>query len=250
MMTRRHPGADAGFTLLELLVVISLIALLAALLMPALRSALDSARGLSCLNNQKSILQAEMMYADLYNARVNGPANWVAWKGGTFMSWYRWLNGGYTEPATGYLLPETFLPDRNIFACPTMSPQAYLNDYRLYGKLMNGTFGGQAQNEYQRGETLVLGAGTKSNRYYMLPAVRRPSQVPLIADTYNGSWQSQFYYFSADIFLTNEGVHARHSGQANVAYFDGHAAAESGGRLKNSGFIRIWSPELVVLALQ
>jgi len=52
-----------GFTLIELLVVIAIIAILAAILFPVFAKAREKARQTSCLNNQRQIVTALLMYA-------------------------------------------------------------------------------------------------------------------------------------------------------------------------------------------
>ncbi len=53
-----------AFTLIELLVVIAIIAILMAILVPALKVAREQARGINCQSNQRSLAQAYIMYAD------------------------------------------------------------------------------------------------------------------------------------------------------------------------------------------
>ena len=64
------------FTLIELMIVISVIAILEALLLPALNSAREKARQISCQNNMKQCYLMWMMYANDYNEWFPVPINY------------------------------------------------------------------------------------------------------------------------------------------------------------------------------
>lgn len=74
-MHHSHPNGwrqVAGFTLVELLVVMAIVAMLIALLMPALKNARESARSIACGSNLRQLGIARLTYAADYRSVMPG----------------------------------------------------------------------------------------------------------------------------------------------------------------------------------
>ena len=109
-----------GFTLVELLVVIGIIALLISILLPTLSSARKSAKAIKCASNQRSIAQGMITYAGEHSGRLmpgfykyirnNGAQDNLTSASPTeaYQEWTHAVSGVLnTGRRNGYLLPWT-----------------------------------------------------------------------------------------------------------------------------------------------
>lgn len=139
-----HPGpAPRGFTMVELLVVVAVIAVLMSLLLPALSRTREQGRQIVCINNARSITIAAQAYSQDHNdiwpvfpCKIRVPQRTVlfsSWHyGGKTVSDY-WRNHPSGEwqtaserPLNPYLYPETEFKDPPdgrlelpVFKCPS-----------------------------------------------------------------------------------------------------------------------------------
>ena len=67
---------NGNFTLIELLIVVAIIAILAGMLLPALNSAREKARSISCLSKIKQVNLEMNMYADSHDDYLPARGSW------------------------------------------------------------------------------------------------------------------------------------------------------------------------------
>ncbi len=113
-----------GFTLIEMLAVIVVIAIVLSLLMPALVKSRDQARGLFCMNNLRQVELCWAMYAGDHEELLPGVA------GGSFPGPGKWVSGWMDFSSSpdntntlylldsGYAQLGPYVKETSIFRCP------------------------------------------------------------------------------------------------------------------------------------
>lgn len=237
------PGA--AFTLLELLVVISIVSLLMALLLPALRSARDAARRAVCMSNQCQLSVASVAYAEDHRG-------WM-FQSGAYSTMIR-LDAGIS--------PAGYFNSLEVLVCPgsiNVSPDPNYTYARLGWYFGNNNFTGTSYRWMSgtRGDTDNRFLPSKYFRHwantYTLPTdasagtvapapnihflgttmtdpengrvgySRPPGEQAILFDAYSPD-RAYFIGFNSSVQFTNS--HATSNGMSegyNVLFFDGHA---------------------------
>ena len=228
----------AGFTLVELLVVIGIIALLISILMPALTSARRSALNLKCKSNLRQLGVAMTLYANRFNDRFPhlfvSPQNESYGSGVDIWWWQRLM---LQRDITGLNDPQV-----NVAVCPAddspFTPFTWTEEEKT---LANCSYGMNPWTTIREGVNLALPNkldGLDDWAFTPMPKrtqFRNSAEKILVSEVLNGgglitdtpNTNTDTTPFPPD----NQWAWARHAGPrevkgtVNVLYLDGHVAA-------------------------
>ncbi len=214
----RKAQSRAGFTLIEILVVLAIIGILAAILFPVFGRAREAAKRTSCASNLKQLGVAFQLYTKDYNDRYPFPGNFQGWKAPT-ASWVTstantGVAGITLDPATGtYPLTGTtatpevgglsnYTKSTEIYMCPSTE---FAEEKRL-SYSMNCALGGISGGRVKAATSIVLlvDEGTSLNDGFFF------------ATTTNGQNGA-----SGTVGTSSDAITEEHGG-GNLLFADGH----------------------------
>lgn len=127
--TERVRITSKAFTLIELLVVIAIIAVLLAILMPAMSKIKEIARQTACRSNLRNVGLAVQMYLDDYERKIpnTGSANHHLWFENNGVTYRRSTDG---DAYWGIFYKDYIKGQTKIFGCPSF--QSTINGRLIY----------------------------------------------------------------------------------------------------------------------
>jgi len=200
-----------AFTLIELLVVVAIVAVLAAMLLPALNQARDTAKTAHCMNNLKHIAVAAIMYANDNNDVLPDTCPEFAQP---FDNWMQAVSEYMKLPPAPFTDIRSGPEYRYPLLCPATSGRTSAWD-PYCGSAWAGYATDYAMNHHVAGGSRLLTGGLYWAIGRKLSKIPMPHMTALLADseTYNG-WLGFAYYT----------ISPRHKSRtrANVVCVDGH----------------------------
>lgn len=209
----------SAFSLIELLVVISIIALLIGLLVPALASAREASRTAACLSNNRQMSIATVNYAFNHNG---------------FLPTVGFSHGGEALPQQGswFFLLQEFSSSNLAWRCPSDDSPAWEtpegNPPRLrrvsYATsfIMSGLISGNRFPKFNN----LLQVPAPASTVYIAELAEQSPQGFATADHYH---PEQWFGNPAtrEALISQQLEIHQHNGKANYAFLDGHASTES-----------------------
>lgn len=197
-----------AFTLIELLVVIAIIAVLMAILMPALNRVKEQGKRASCINNCKQMVLAWNMYADENDSKIINGNTSLGTQNKDGTCWVYWPGRNATEQerikgiTDGLLYP--YCPDIKLYKCPT----------GIRGEVVT-----YAIVDAMNGYDAIPGAEGQIVKSRM--QIRRPGERVVFLDEGRLSPASWTIWYDQERWWDQ--ITARHGDGTNFSFVDGHA---------------------------